>query len=264
MMRRTAIAVLVLWFLAGCRTISLQKAGDVDTLHIGRVDLEMVWMPPGDFMMGSPASEAGRHEDEIQHRVKLTKGFWMGKCEVTQELWEKVMGSTPSTAHTGAHFPVQMVSWNNCQKFIGKLNSMMPQGGFRLPTEAEWEYACRAGTTTRFCSGDNGSSLDSVAWYSGTATNTYPLTHPVGEKNANAWGLHDMHGNVWEWCQDWYGDYPSGVVTDPSGPSSGTKRVARGGAWGRAPELCRSASRVVKAEPDYSSGLIGFRLVRAP
>ena len=187
-------------------------------------------------MMGS---EKGDNDEKPVHKVTITKPFYMGKYEVTQEQWEAVMGSNPSN-FKGAKNPVEQVSWEDCEKFIGKLKEKVSGRDFRLPTEAEWEYACRAGSTTDYCYGDGDESLDEYAWYYG---NSESKTHPVGQKKANAWGLYDMHGNVWEWCSDWYGDYADGAVSDPKGPESGSARVLRGGSWGGNARDCRSACR---------------------
>jgi formylglycine-generating enzyme required for sulfatase activity len=233
-------------------------AGKTTAIDLGGgVKLEMVWVPAGEFDMGSPASETDRIDSETQHRVTLSKGFWMGKYEVTQEQWERVMGSNPSN-FKGARNPVEQVSWTDCQEFIGKVNRLVDGGGFRLPTEAEWEYACRAGTKTRFHTGDADGDLDGAGWYTG---NSGDKTHPVGEKKANAFGLFDMHGNVWEWCLDWYGDYPTAAVTDPAGPGSGEIRVVRGGCWVYDAWLCRSAFRF-RSDPGYRWINLGFRLAR--
>jgi len=203
----------------------------------GGVVMEFVRIEPGTFVMGSPAGEEGRYDDEgPQTRVTITKPFYLGKYEVTQAEWEAVMGSNPSGFKKGGSYPVEQVSWNDCQEFIKKLNAKYPGRGFRLPTEAEWEYACRAGTT-----GARYGELDAIAWW-GDDTET-GSTHPVGQKVANAWGLHDMLGNVWEWCADWYGGkLPRGSVTDPAGPSSGSFRVYRGGSWFYVARHCRAAS----------------------
>ena len=213
------------------------------------------------FTMGSPESEAERDGSEAPHEVRLTRGFWLGKYEVTQSEWQAVMGSNPSYVK-GARNPVEMVSWNDCQAFLGKLNNRT----YRLPTEAEWEYACRAGTATAFCCGD---SLDSVmANFDGN----YPYGNgqvgvdrhrpvDVGSFRPNAWGLHNMHGNVWEWCSDWQGDYPSGVAVDPSGPPAGKDRVNRGGSWGASAGGCRSAFRGGE-DPGGRFSTQGFRLVK--
>jgi len=222
-------------------------------------DLGMRFMliPAGSFMMGSPSSERERDSDERQHKVKLTKGFYMQTTEVTQGQWKAVMGNNPSKFN-GDDRPVEKVSWNDVQAFMRKLNNKEGTEKYRLLTEAEWEYACRAGSTTRFCFGDSDGQLGKYAWYSG---NSSSKTHPVGQKKPNAWGLYDMHGNVWEWCQDWYGDYPSGHVTDPKGPSSGSYRVGRGGGWGGDAGYCRSARRG-RYTPGGGGSNLGFRLAR--
>jgi len=253
------------------------------------VKLEMVWIEPGEFVMGSPADEEGRTIDETQHRVRITKGFWMGKYEVTQRQWEALMGDNPSShQHAGADAPVEKVSWQDCQEFILKLNRLDKRGTFRLPTEAEWEYACRAGTATALYTGpltiegrNNAPALDPIAWYGGNSgvaydgaydsrkwrekqyAHTQAGTHEVGQKRPNAWGLYDMLGNVQEWCQDWYGAYPSDSVSDPSGPSSGSYRVLRGGCWCYLPKFSRSASRY-EMIPTLRYGSNGFRVVLVP
>jgi sulfatase modifying factor 1 len=207
--------------------------------------IELVYIPAGSFTMGSPHGEEGRDGDEgPQHQVTLSQGFYLGKTEVTQAQWEKVMGKKPSYfKNAGANAPVEQVSWDDCQAFCQAAGS-----GLRLPMESEWEYACRAGTRTAFHYGD---SLDaSMANFNGN----YPYgegkkseyretTIAVGQFKPNAWGLYDMHGNVWEWCQDWKGDYPAGAVRDPRGPDSGADRVVRGGGWYFDAWLCRSAVR---------------------
>jgi formylglycine-generating enzyme required for sulfatase activity len=232
-------------------------AGASKTFTVSGVSFKMIRIPAGEFMMGSPSSEPGRGNDETQHRVRITKDYWLGETEVTQGLWKAVMGSNPSRfSSCGDDCPVEQVSWNDCREFIGRLNSMVPGGRFRLPTEAEWEYGARAGTTEaiyrgsmRILGDNNCPELDPIAWYGGNSCVNYSGgwdcsgwkekqyscsscgTHPVGKKRANQWGLYDMIGNVWEWCEDWYGNYPSGSVTDPTGPSSGSLRVLRGGSW---------------------------------
>ena len=230
-----------------------RQAGDSISVDLGDgVKLELVWCPAGSFTMGSPADEATRFNDETQHRVTLTKGFWMGKTEVTQAQWEQVMGSKPSKI-MGAALPVERVSWTDCQEFIRHVNARVPGSGFRLPTEAEREYACRAATTSPYAG-----NLDDVAWYDSNSRRT---THPVGQKTPNAWNLYDMHGNVGEWCADWYGDYPSGSVTDPAGPGSGSLRVFRGGSWFNGARACCSANRGRRV-PGGRSDDLGLRLAR--
>jgi formylglycine-generating enzyme required for sulfatase activity len=229
------------------------------THTIQSINYKMVYISHGTFMMGSPSSEANRYSNERQHKVTLTKGFYMGVTEVTQGQWKAVMGNNPSR-FKGDNRPVEQVSWNDCKEFIRKLNRHEGGNKYRLPTEAEWEYACRAGTTTRFCFGDSDSRLDDYAWYSG---NSSSKTHSVAQMRPNAWGLYDMHGNVWEWCQDWYDkNYPSGHVTDPEGPSSGSARVGRGGGWGFDARGCRSAFRCY-GTPGSRLSFLGFRLARA-
>ena len=232
--------------------------------------MRMVWCPAGAFMMGSPRGEDGRGGDEKRHRVTLTKGFWMGETEVTQAQWESVMGNNPSYFQNGDDYPVEQVSWEDCQKFVQTLNSRYPQEGMRwaLPTEAQWEYACRAGTGTAYFWGDalNGDKANCDGNYPCGTTLKGPYkqqTTPVGSYQPNAWGLYDMHGNVWEWCADWYGPYPSGSVTDPQGPSTGSCRVYRGGSWSGLARYCRSAYRNYN-DPGYRFFDLGLRVALLP
>jgi formylglycine-generating enzyme required for sulfatase activity len=213
-------------------------------------EIEMVYVPGGSFLMGSPENETGRDSDEGQHRVTV-QSFYIGKYEVTQSQWRAVMGSNPSY-FKGDNLPVENVSWNDAKDFCRRLSQMTGKE-YRLPTEAEWEYACRAKTTGAYA-GD----LDAMAWYS---KNSDSKTHSVGQKQPNAFGLYDMHGNVWEWCEDWYGSYPGGEVVDPMGPRSGSLRVDRGGGWGDGAVVCRSANRGNVA-PGSRDGYLGFRLLR--
>jgi formylglycine-generating enzyme required for sulfatase activity len=200
----------------------------------GGVNMEFVLIPAGTFTMGS-----AKCSNATPHQVTLTKPFCLGKYEVTQEQWQAVVGSNPSE-FKGPKNPVEKVSWEDCQKFLRKLQEKVPGQTFRLPTEAEWEYACRAGSTTMYCYGSHADGLGEYAWCDSNSGRT---THPVGEKKPNAWGLYDMHGNVMEWCQDLYGAYESGAVTDPVGPPSGLNRVMRGGSWNRSATICRSVDR---------------------
>ena len=220
-------------------------------------DLEMVLIPPGKFMMGSPKSEKGRKGDETQHEVTLTKPFYMGKYEVTQEQWEAIMGHNPSN-NKGAKLSVTYVSWNDCQDFIKKLNGKT-DGGYRLPTEAEWEYACRAGTTTSFSYGASLTQNDANYGYGSEGG-----AKAVGSYLPNAFGLYDMHGNVWEWCEDWYGDYPVISVTNPRGPSTGKNncRVLRGGSFDNPAMGVRSSERVFGFTPNRRSYSVGIRLAK--
>jgi len=220
------------------------------------------WCPPGSFVMGSPETEGGRSMGETQHVVNLSKGFWLSKTEITQAQWQGVMGNNPSFFDDAGNEnnPVDQVTWDNAQVFLATLNATAIGGTYRLPTESEWEYANRAGTTTRFYWGvDPGEILIlNNAWYLGNSSDT---THPVGEKLPNAWGLYDMNGNVAEWCQDISGDYPAGPVTDPLGVASGMFRVIRGAGYDTDFTGCRAANRY-SFNPASTYSLIGFRLLR--
>ena len=229
-----------------------------------------VWLPGGRFTMGSPESEQDRNSDEgPQTAVTLNRGFYMGQYEVTQGQYLDVMGSNPSSFTGDSNRPVEQVTWHDATNYCGKLTERerlagrLPAGrAYRLPTEAEWEYAARAGTTNRFSFGNDPgyTQLGNYAWYDGNSGNT---THAVGGKLPNRWGLYDMHGNVWEWCWDWYGAYPGGSVTDPKGPATGSNRVVRGGSWGSLAGFCRSAFRICNY-PGSGDFVIGFRVVLAP
>ncbi len=230
--------------------------------------INMVYIPPGEFMMGSPDNEPRRDSDESpQHRVHLTNGYWMAETEVTQGLWKAVMGSNPSHFKAcGSNCPVEKVSWDQSKEFIRRLNGLVSGGGFRLPTEAEWEYAARAGTTTPFhtgrCLDTNQANYDGNHPLDGCSKGEYRgTTVKVASFAPNAWGLYDMHGNVWEWVEDWHGNYPSGSVTDPTGPSQGTDRIRRGGSWYFRAKLCRSAYRGIFA-PGFNGNDLGLRLAR--
>ena len=234
-------------------------------------EIKMNWVAAGRFQMGSPASEAGRSTDEgPQTEVTISRGFWLGTHTVTQEEWRAVAADGSGLNAEPGYFrgdrlPVEQVSWNDCEQWLRELNTLeearLPHGfQYRFPTEAEWEFVCRAGTSTRFHSGNGEEQLDEFAWCSG---NSRSQTHVVGEKKPNAWGFHDMHGNVWEWCADWYGPFPGGSVTDPRGALFGTNRVFRGGSWGVAASRCRSAYRVWN-KPGYRDYTVGFRVALAP
>jgi formylglycine-generating enzyme required for sulfatase activity len=242
---------------------------------------QMVWIPPGTFVMGSPASEAERNSDETQHTVTLTKGFYMGKYLVTQADYLAVAGSNPSYFTGDLSRPVEQVSWYDATNYCGRLTQQEQAAGrlpagwvYRLPTESEWEYACRAGTTTAFHYGNalwsgmaNFYGLYEYDSSVGTIYNPSGIylgrTTAVGSYQPNAWGLYDMHGNVWEWCRDWYGSYPAGSVTDPQGPGSGSYRVVRGGGWYGGARYCRSALRGFSFPSSRLYG-VGFRVVLAP
>jgi len=240
------------------------RSAKVETMHLtDYVSLDMVYCAPGKFVMGSPENEEGRTcDDETQHEVMLTQGFWIGKFPVTQEQWACVMHSDPSF-RKDLKCPVESVSWNDCQEFLSKLGDRCSRK-LRLPTEAEWEYACRARTESPFGAEDVGD----VVWYRENAAvksaadgeaREVLQTHPVGQKKPNRIGLYDMHGNVWEWCSDFYGEYPEDAVTDPTGPDNGTERVVRGGAYNNAANFCRAAYRQRHA-PDYKMRNLGFRV----
>ena len=223
----------------------------------GNLVMPFAFCPAGSFKMGSPSAEDGHSSDENQVSVSLSKAFWMAKTEVTQAQWRAVMGSDPSH-FKGDDLPVEVVSWDDAQKFIKKVNDsgVIPEGWkVALPTEAQWEYACRAGETGPY----SGGTIEQVAWYDG---NRGSKTRPVGTKKPNAWGLYDMHGNVWEWCADWYDDSLSGG-TDPSGPSSGVYRVVRGGSWRGNAARCRAAVRSWNP-PDSRFDPLGFRPALVP
>lgn len=236
---------------------------------LNSLGMEFVYITPGTFLMGSPSDEPGRTDDEKQHWVTLTTGFYMQTTEVTQEQWKAVMETHPPFLRMCRDdCPVERISWNDAQIFIHKLNKLTGSGNFRLPTEAEWEYAARAGSTTAFANGgisvldcSHDLLLDKIGWYCGNS-GSYPH-HPVAQKKPNAWGLYDMHGSVWEWCQDWYAKYPSGSITNPIGPSIGTERVLRGGGLADDAISCRSANRF-GLDTDIRYDYIGFRLVSIP
>ena len=228
------------------------------TIDLGDgVKMEFVLIHPGSFVMGAREETDPDGDATPPHKVTLTQPFYLGKYEVTQEQWEKVMGSNPSH-FKGANLPVETVSWNACQEFLAKLQKKTGRK-FALPTEAQWEYACRAGTSTPWSSGDSAARLGNYAW---NRDNSGRTTHAVGEKKPNAWGLFDMHGNVAEWCADWYAKhaYSRGDATDPAGPTSGDARILRGGAWGDNPEYLRCTYRNCNG-PDGADGGIGLRCV---
>ena len=250
--------------------ITAPKVPDISETKItNTIDMSFAYIPPGEFMMGSPADEPGRYDEEKQHKVTLTQGFYMQTTEVTQGQWRAVMGSDPSDfKDCGDDCPVENVSWDDVREFIRKLNEKEGGDKYRLPTEAEWEYAARAGTTTPFFFGDclstDQANYDGNSPLGGCPKGEYrKKTIPVASFASNAWGLYDMHGNVYEWCQDWFGDYPSGTVTDPGGPSTGSYRVLRGGGWNYVAGHCRAAFRGWLS-PDRRYGYLGLRLALSP
>ncbi|MFP4453981.1 MAG: formylglycine-generating enzyme family protein, partial [Desulfobacterales bacterium] len=267
-------------------SLSLTPA-EVFTNSLG---MKFKWIGPGSFTMGSPATEAGRHMDEPQHQVTISKGFYMQTTEVTQKQWRELMGSNPSYFKAcGENCPVENISWQDAREFIKKLKAKYNMN-YDLPTEAEWEYACRAGSKTAIYSGplrilglNNGPELEPIAWYGGNSCAEYNGaedctgrqeaqircqrcgTHPVAMKRPNAWGLYDMLGNVWELCSDWYNNFPGGYqtggpVTDPKGPSIGTHRIIRGGSWFSGAAQCRSAYHD-RFNPTAPSKGVGLRVI---
>ena len=253
--------------LGGKPALQEPKAGTRKVLTIKGVDFAFRYCPAGTFQMGSPSSEAGRGDDETRHEVTLTKGFWMLETSVTQGMYRAITGSNPSSFKSGDNYPVESVSWFDSQSFCESLNALgvAPEGfAFRLPTEAEWEYACRAGTDTPYFWGStlNGdkANCDGNYPYGGVSKGRYlSKTSAVGSYTPNGWGLYDMHGNVYDWCADWW-DYGSGPQTDPTGPSSGSSRVLRGGSWNFNAKFCRSAARLAN-DPTGRNYHVGFRLV---
>ena len=254
------------------------------TITVNGVSYTFCWCPPGEFTMGSPKSEEGHFAGEKQHRVKLTKGFWLLESEVTQEMWETVMGTTVVEQHDmadrngefigiGPLYPMYYVNWDECQDFCLKLSELSGKQ-ITLPTEAQWEYACRAGTDGPY--GRTG-RLDSMGWYGDNSCSLGPMltmyvgierktiaeAHEVKMKLPNHWGLYDMHGSVWEWCSDWKGVYSDSPQVDPKGPESGTRRVRRGGSLINGEQYCRSAYRYSDF-PTYRANNLGFRTVLIP
>ena len=238
--------------------------GEITVDLPGGATMEFVWIEPGTFTMGSPESEPGRSDDEgPQHEVTISRGFWLGKYEVTQGQWESVMGTTPwsgrSYVQANAELPAVYISWEDVQELVQALNAAAGDSLYRLPTEAEWEYGCRAGTTTRWSFGDEAGELGDYAWYWGNLGERY--AHQVGTKLRNPWGLFDMQGNVWEWCLDWWGTYPSEAQVDPLGPSTGSRRVIRGGYAELYAQYARSAVRYFQS-PGLGDFDLGARLLR--
>lgn len=244
--------------------------------HTDGIGMEFVSIPAGSFLIGSPESDGeARTFEKPQHRVIITKPFRLGRYEVTQAQWERVMGSNPYSLDRSNPFyrlpgmadritrpdHPATVSWNDAQAFIARLNEREGGQRYRLPTEAEWEYAARAGTTTRYSFGDDGRLLGEHAWFGEDFASGG--THPAGRKKPNAWGLHDIHGNAWEWVNDWFDPeyYARSPPTDPQGPESGSKRVVRGGSWHATATSWRTAFRR-DYDPDYRGISIGFRVLR--
>jgi formylglycine-generating enzyme required for sulfatase activity len=230
------------------------------------IGMKLVLIPKGTFIMGSPESEEGRQENESQHEVTISNDYYLGAYEVTQTQYQTVTGNNPScyqgalVGNQDADLPVENVSLDDAVEFCKKLSELPEEKKagrvYHLPTEAQWEYACRAGSKTIYSFDDEEGLLPKYGWFKRTSSQR---THTVGLLEPNAWGLYDMHGNVWEWCSDWYGEYPKGAVSDPTGPTMGTDRVNRGGCWLYPATNCRSASRNW-AKSSYRDGLLGFRV----
>ena len=259
--------IAVLW--AALSPISLSGLEKTYTNTLG---MTFVMIPSGSFIMGSPPEEPFRGNSEIQHRVTISKPFYMQTTEVTVKQWRVIMGRRMLVPQKGLdNMPVTRVSWFDCMKFIKRLNRL-GQGTYRLPTEAEWEYAARAGTSTAFSWGDtincdnamygnNSKKNDECQLYIKSRRLPIDQPAPVKSYSPNPWGLYDMHGNVWEWCSDWYGEYKKTAETDPTGPESGHMRIRRGGSWFKYGFSCRSANRST-GHPATRYQTTGFRLVR--
>ena len=260
MKRKILFIIAATMLLFGCKKyIDYSAINFEDYFYVNGVSFEMVYVEGGTFDMGATTEQGSDAESDEKpvHSVTLD-GYYIGRCEVTQELWEAVMGRNPSK-FKGAQNPVERVSWSDCQEFVSRLNSLTGRT-FRLPTEAEWEYAARGGKKSRHYKYSGSGNIDDVAWYD---NNSGGSTRPVGTKSPNELGIYDMSGNVWEWCSDWYGGYSAGAQTNPQGPSSGSRRVVRGGSWYRNARYCRVSFRNLD-DPVSSNNNCGLRLVLVP
>jgi formylglycine-generating enzyme required for sulfatase activity len=267
--RKSLIALSVL--IGGGANLSEAQPPKEITNSIG---MKLVLIPKGTFTMGSPESEILRREDEVQHEVTISKDYCLGVYEVTQGQYQKVMGTNPSYFQSrkgydsvvipnsdSSMYPVEHVSWDDAVEFCERLSELPEERNagrvYRLPTEAEWEYACRAGSTTAFSFGEDSKSLGDHAWFMRNGNGQ------VGKKKPNAWGLYDMHGSMWEWCSDRYAEYPKSAVSDPAGPSKGSFHVRRGGSFANDASICRSARRLGR-NPRNFNDFIGFRVALSP
>lgn len=268
-MKRCYLAIVTLSLTLTQNASFGQSAKEVTNKEVtNSIDAKFVLIPQGKFTMGALDTEDDSEDDEIQHQVTISKPFYLGVHEVTQGQYEQVMGTNPShfqkrviRKNNSSNYPVEQVSWDDAIEFCKKLSDNPKEKAakrvYRLPTEAEWEWACRAGGSSAYAFGDSKQMLGDYAWFQ---SNSDRKTHPVGSLKPNAWGLFDMHGNVWEWCQDFYGDYPKTDAKDPTGPSVGTYRVNRGGGWIDEASSCRSSHRFGD-QPDLKINDIGFRVV---
>ena len=270
MMKTRAVLLLFAVLLLLVPTVCVSATADPRRyVAAGDTRIAIIRIPPGRFLMGTneaihaddswkPCASCPPRNDAERpaHQVTITHEFWMGEFDVTQGQWQAVMGTNPShSKESGPDAPVERVSWNDVQQFLGKVNASQQEWMVRLPTEAEWEYAARAGTTT-----ETYGPLDDIAWYRG---NGGGKTHRAGEKRPNAFGLYDMLGNVWQWCSDWFGPYPSATAVDPTGPESGDKRIDRGGCY-YCDAIHERASRRNRDTVEHASPSIGFRIVAVP
>ncbi|MDW7733118.1 MAG: formylglycine-generating enzyme family protein [Methanolobus sp.] len=247
--------------LAGCIN---DQNNEIEQTYNNTLGMEFVLIPEGEFYMGSDSTPMVAFDDP-SHLVKISEPFYTARYEVTQEQWTELMGDDPSFFE-GDRLPVEQVSWNDAQEFVNKLNEIENTDKYRLPTEAEWEYACRAGTTSSFSFTEEASDLDEYGWsdpYGWCAINSNRTTHQVGEKEANQWGLYDMHGNVWEWTQDTWHDNYEGAPADGSAweEENTSLRVGKGGSWMDGPNICQSPFRG-QLDANSSINVLGFRVVR--
>ncbi|MBF0163762.1 MAG: formylglycine-generating enzyme family protein [Magnetococcales bacterium] len=253
------LALALVFLVAGTGTRPAQAESEL--VITNTIGMELVRIPAGRFIMGSDSATDpdGVAVERPAHAVEITRPFYLGRYEVTQAQWLAVMASRRSQ-FSGMRLPVENVSWEDIQEFLQLLNEREKSRLYRLPSEAEWEYAARAGTTTIRPWGDDVAAMERHAWFGYDQGNALMRTHPVGQLAPNAWGLHDMLGNVWEWVADWHGRYEAGeVVQDPVGPERGRSRIVRGGSWNNAASFVRVANRH-DYQPDYRSGAVGFRL----
>jgi formylglycine-generating enzyme required for sulfatase activity len=250
----------------GCRVLA-QSPKEITN----SVGMKLVLIPKGSFKMGLSEYMEVLARGELQHEVTISKDYYLGVTEVTQGQYEKVIGTNPSyfqkqvtSEEDRSLYPVEQVSWADAVEFCKTLSELPEEKKagrvYRLPTEAQWEYACRAGSKSAYSFGESSKSLGDYAWF---YENSNGQTHPVGEKKANAWGLYDMQGNVWEWCSDWYGQYPKGAVSDPVGPREGSFRVIRGGSYFSEAANCRSANHN-RHDPSDRFHYYGFRVALSP